>query len=40
MTTITSEVRQAIEQAGGKPVQLSDPETNSVYVIVRTDAYA
>ena len=39
MTTITPEIRQAIEQAGEQPVQLTDPETNSVYIIVRADVY-
>ena len=39
MTTITPEIRQAIEQAGEQPVQLNDPETNSVYIIVRADVY-
>ena len=27
------------EQAGEQPVQLTDPETNSVYIIVRADVY-
>ena len=39
MTTITPEIRRAIEQAGEQPVQLTDPESNAVYVIVRADAY-
>jgi hypothetical protein len=39
MTTITPEIRQAIEQAGGQPVQLTDPDTNSVYIVVRADVY-
>ena len=39
MTTITPEIRQAIEQAGQQPVQLTDPETNSVYLIVRAEVY-
>jgi len=39
MTTITPEIRQAIEQAGEQPVQLTDPETNSVYIIVRAEVY-
>ena len=37
MTTITPEIRQAIEQAEEQPTQLTDPETNSVYIIVRAD---
>jgi hypothetical protein len=39
MTTITPEIRQAIELAGEQPVQLADPETNSVYIIVRAEVY-
>jgi len=39
MTTITPELRIAIEQAGGQPVKLTDPETNSVYIIVRAEVY-
>src|SRR5271157_2848430 len=39
MTIITPEIRQAIEQAGEQPVQLTDPETNSVCIIVRADVY-
>jgi len=39
VTTITPEIRQAIEQAGEQPVQLTDPETSSVYVIVRAEVY-
>jgi hypothetical protein len=39
MTTITPEIRQAIEQAGDRPVHLTDPETNFVYVVVRAEVY-
>jgi hypothetical protein len=39
MTTLTPEIRKAIEQAGEQPVQLTDPETNTVYMIVRADVY-
>jgi hypothetical protein len=39
MTTITPEIRLAIEQAGEQPVQLTDPQTNLVYFIVRADVY-
>jgi hypothetical protein len=39
MTTIPPEIRQAIEQAGESPVQLTDPETNAAYVIVRAEVY-
>ena len=39
MTTITTEIREAIEQAGEQPVRLADPETNLVYIIVRAEVY-
>ena len=39
MTAITPEIRQAIERAGEEPVELTDPDTNSVYIIVRADLY-
>lgn len=39
MTTIPSEIRQAIEQAGDAPVQLTDPETNTAYVLIRAEVY-
>jgi hypothetical protein len=39
MATIPSEIRQAIEQAGDAPVQLTDPETNAAYVIIRAEVY-
>ena len=35
MTTITPEIRQAIEQAGDQPVRLLDPMTNTQYVLVK-----
>jgi hypothetical protein len=39
MTTITPEIRKAIEQAGEQPVRLADPETNLVYIMVRAEVY-
>ena len=39
MTTITPEIRPAIELAGEEPVRLTDPDTNSVYIIVRAEVY-
>ena len=39
MTTITPEIRKAIEQAGEQPVRLADLETNLVYIIVRAEVY-
>ena len=39
MPTITAEIRQAIEEAGEQPVKLTDPETNTDYMLVRADVY-
>jgi hypothetical protein len=39
MTTMSPELRQAVEQAGGEPVELTDPETNTAYVLVRAEAF-
>ena len=39
MTTITPELRQAIEQAAGAPVQITDPETQAAYIIVKAEVY-
>ena len=35
MTPITSELRKAIEQAGNEPVEIFDPETNTIDLLVR-----
>ncbi len=37
--TITQELQQALEQAGDAPVELTDPRTNTSYVLVRSDVY-
>ena len=39
MTTITPELRHAIEQAGDAPVQITDPETQAAYIIVKAEVY-
>jgi hypothetical protein len=39
MTTITSEIRRAIEQAGDQPVRLDDPQTSQSYVLIKADVY-
>lgn len=39
MTAIPTEIRQAIAQAGEAPVELTDPETNATYVIIRAELY-
>ena len=37
MTLITPELRRAIEQAGGGPVRIEDPETHTVYVLLKAE---
>jgi hypothetical protein len=37
--TITPEQKQAVDQAGQKPVLIEDPETKTPYVILREDVY-
>jgi hypothetical protein len=39
VTTITPELRRAIEEAGGSPPHLVDPENNVDYVLIRADLY-
>jgi hypothetical protein len=39
MTTMTSEQHQAIEQAGGQPIPVLDPETRTEYYLVRADLF-
>jgi hypothetical protein len=39
MTTLTPEQRQEIQRAGEDPVRLSDPETQTNYVILKADVY-
>ncbi len=39
MTAITPEQRLAIEQAGDRPVPLTDPATNESFVLLRADVF-
>jgi hypothetical protein len=39
MTTMTHELRQAIEEAGDNPPKIIDAETNTTYVLLREDVY-
>lgn len=39
MTAITPEQRIAIEQAGNRPVPLTDPATNETFVLLRSDVF-
>jgi hypothetical protein len=39
MPALTPELRQEIAKAGGNPVRLEDPETNTAYVLLRAEEY-
>ena len=39
MNLITPELRRAIERAGDRPVEITDPETDIVYVLVRAEVF-
>jgi hypothetical protein len=36
-TTLTPEVKQAVEKAGEEPVPIEDPETRTAYLIAGED---
>ena len=37
--TLTPELKQAIEKAGGQPVRVEDPDTHRAYVVIAEDLY-
>jgi hypothetical protein len=39
MTTLTPELRRAVEQAGDQPVEITDPQTNTSYVLVKAKIF-
>jgi hypothetical protein len=39
MIPITDEIRQAIEEAGDKPVRLEDPQTRQTYVLLNSHVF-
>jgi hypothetical protein len=39
MTTLTPELKKAIEEAGAEPIRLEDPETKTAYLVIREDLY-
>jgi hypothetical protein len=39
MSTITPEQRREIEQAGGEPVRVTDPETNDAYYLLKAEVF-
>lgn len=39
MTSLNSELSEAVRDAGDSPVRVVDPVTNQAYVLVREDAF-
>jgi hypothetical protein len=39
MTTITPEIRRAIQHAGDETARLEDPETHKVYILLKEETY-
>jgi hypothetical protein len=39
MPTLTPEQRRAVESAGEEPVEITDPQTNATYVLLRAEVY-
>jgi PHD/YefM family antitoxin component YafN of YafNO toxin-antitoxin module len=39
MTRLTPDQRQAIQQAGERPVEITDPDTNAAYYLVPADQF-
>ena len=39
MTTLTPELKQAIEQAGDELVRLEDPQTRQTYVLLKSEVF-
>ena len=39
MTTLNSELRAAVERGGDQPVEITDPLTNTHYILLRADVY-
>jgi hypothetical protein len=39
VNTLTSDLREAVERAGDEPVEITDPQTNTHYILLRADVY-
>jgi hypothetical protein len=40
MNTLTPELRRALELAGDQPVEITDPDTNASYILVRAEIFS
>ena len=38
-TTLTSEIRKALEEAGEQPLEIIDPETQQRYMLLKADVF-
>ena len=39
MTTLSPEMRKAVEEAGDQPLEMFDPETHERYMLVKADVF-
>jgi hypothetical protein len=39
VTTLTRELREAVHRGGDRPLEITDPETNTLYILLRADVY-
>ena len=39
METLSSELKRAVEESGGSPLRLMDPETQQTYVVLSAEIY-
>jgi hypothetical protein len=39
MTTLTPDQRRAVEQAGDQPVEVTDPQTNTAYYLIKAEVF-
>lgn len=39
MTVMTKDLQQAVRDAGDQPLRLTDPESNTAYVVLRAEEY-
>ncbi|MGC8639571.1 MAG: hypothetical protein ACP5XB_06795 [Isosphaeraceae bacterium] len=40
MPTLTPELQRAVEQAGDQPVEITDPQSNTAYVLVKAEIFS
>jgi hypothetical protein len=40
MPTLTPEQQRAVEQAGDQPVEITDPRSNTAYVLVKAEIFS